>query len=102
MKINEDLAEFGPTFIEDDIQEIVIRFLSNSARQSYEYSIIHRPIHNEVIDGKRNIYKFRCSLKQAEFFFFRFAGDIEILSPDELKAWFIDMYQKGLKSLKNN
>jgi hypothetical protein len=99
VETKEKLAEYGATFIEDPICNIKIRFLTEHAKQSYEYSIIHRPIHNKIIDEEKMIYQFACSLRQAEFFFFRFAGVIDILEPQELKDWFINKYKLGLETL---
>ncbi|MCF0217629.1 MAG: WYL domain-containing protein [Malacoplasma sp.] len=95
--LEEKIAEFGATFAEELIEDVKIQFLTQDAENSYAYSIIHRPIHTEILDKEKRIYLFKCSLKQAEFFFFRFAGDIKILEPDSLRNKFIANYKKAIK-----
>lgn len=95
------IAEFGPTFVEEETMDIVIRFLNETARRKYEYSVIHRPIHTKILDSEKMIYEFHCSLKQAQYFFFYYTGDIDIISPRELKDRFIENYKKGLDALSN-
>ena len=43
-----------------------------------------------------NVYVFCCSEMQAIYFFFRFAGDVEILEPLSLRNKFRDLYTAGL------
>ena len=95
---DEMIAEYGPTFVEEPLEEIHIQFLTEKAKLSYEYSIIHRPIHTNIIDKDNNIYSFTCSLKQAEYFFFRFAGEVKILKPTELKNKIVNAYRKGIEA----
>lgn len=98
LKIDDLLVEFGPTFAFEPIENIIIQFLSDKAEQSYLYSSIHRPVHSEILDSRNKIYEFKCSLKQATYFFFRFAGNIKIISPKKLKDEFKMMYENGYKS----
>jgi len=96
--MNDLLAEYGATFIEEEVVDVQIQFLTTSARQSYEYSIIHRPVHTKILDDEKNIFLFRCSLKQAKYFFFRFAGEVKIIAPTELRDWFVEQYKAGLEA----
>lgn len=43
-----------------------------------------------------NVFVFQCSETQALYFFFRFAGDAEILEPLSLRNKMRDLYQAGL------
>lgn len=97
-EINDLLVEYGPTFAFEPIETIMIQFMNEQAEQSYLYSAIHRPIHTRIVDEKLRVYEFKCSLKQATYFFFRFAGDIKILSPSSLKDEFKEMYNVGLEA----
>lgn len=97
---DEMIAEYGPTFVEEPMQDVEIQFLTDKARIGYEYSIIHRPIHTSIIDPEKNIYLFKCSLKQAEYFFFRFAGEIKILKPIELRDRIVNAYKAGIEANK--
>ena len=92
-QIEADLAEFGPTFITEPKVEIKVRFTLKGLN-SYKYSVIHRPVHTSTQGD--DIYIFNCSEKQAMYFFFRFAGDIEILEPLSLRNKIRDLYQAGL------
>lgn len=97
-EMNDRLAEYGATFIEEDLTDIQIQFITKQARQSYEYSIIHRPVHTKILDDEKNVFLFRCSLKQAKYFFFRFTGEVKILQPVELRKWFLEQYKAGLNA----
>lgn len=92
-QINEDLSEFGPTFVTEQKTTIKVKFTSKGL-ESYEYSVMHRPMHIAIEED--NVYVFYCSEMQAMYFFFRFAGDIEILEPQSLRNKFRELYQEGL------
>lgn len=94
---DEMIAEYGPTFVEEQIQNVEIQFLTKEAKVGYEYSVIHRPIHTSIIDSEKNIYLFKCSIKQAYYFFFRFAGEIKILKPVELRDKIVNAYKAGIE-----
>lgn len=94
IEIDKRLAKYGPTFAAQNTQLIKVR-LSPKGIQSYEYSVIHRPIHTCIENG--NIYVFECSEMQALYFFFRFAGEAEILEPLSLRNKFKDLYTAGKK-----
>ncbi|MCM1441652.1 MAG: WYL domain-containing protein [Roseburia sp.] len=93
-QINSDLSEFGPTFIAEPKVTIKVKFTQKGA-ESYKYSVIHRPIHTDVEPD--NVYIFCCSETQALYFFFRFAGDVEILEPQSLRNKMRDLYRYGLE-----
>lgn len=96
-QIDEALAEFGPTFFGEPTIDIKIRFTRKGLLR-YEYSVIHRPIHTRIesdAKGNGDIYVFHCSEKQALYFFFSYADDVEILEPLSLRQRFIDMYRRG-------
>lgn len=94
-KILEDLSEFGATFITEPVITIKVKFTEKGLK-SYEYSVIHRPIH--VAKEDDNILVFHCSERQALYFFFRFAGDAEIMEPQSLRDKFRDLYRAGLSN----
>jgi hypothetical protein len=92
-QIHNDLIEFGPTFAFDPKVEVRVKLTDDGVRD-YIYSVIHRPIH---VNRDNNVFQFKCSLRQAEFFFFRFCGDVEIIEPNELRDLFAKKYREGLK-----
>lgn len=97
-QIDEALAEFGPTFFEEPAIDIKIRFTKKGLLR-YEYSVIHRPVHTKIENDAKSenddIYIFHCSEKQALYFFFSYADDVEILEPLSLRQRFMDMYRRG-------
>ncbi len=94
-QINADLSEFGPTFVTEQKKTIKVKF-SKKGLESYEYSVMHRPMHIAIEDD--NVYVFHCSEMQAIYFFFRFAGDAEILEPLSLRNEFRNLYTAGLNN----
>jgi len=94
-QINADLSESGATFITEPKVKIKVKF-SAKGLKSYEYSVIHRPLHIDIENN--NTYVFHCSEKQALYFFFRFASDVEILEPLSLRNKMRDLYQAGLNN----
>lgn len=101
-EINEGLSEFGPTFVKEEPVTVKVR-LSPKGIASYVYSVMHRPMHIDIEhcpDGKgaEDVFVFRCSEMQAQYFFFRFAGEAEILEPLSLREKFRNLYQSGLNN----
>ncbi len=99
-EISEKLAEFGPTFVNEDEVTVKVR-LTPEGISHYLYSVMHRPMHIDVehkSNGKdaEDVFVFRCSERQAQYFFFRFAGEAEILEPKSLRDKFRTLYESGL------
>ena len=95
--VDEILTEFGATFFGEPLIDIKIRFTAKGHLR-YEYSVIHRPVHTRIesdVKSDSDIYIFHCSEKQALYFFFSFANDVEILEPLSLRQRFIDLYRRG-------
>ena len=95
--VDEILTEFGATFFGEPLIDIKIRFTAKGLLR-YEYSVIHRPVHTRIesdIKSDSDIYIFHCSEKQALYFFFSFANDVEILEPLSFRQRFIDLYRRG-------
>lgn len=95
-KLDEELLEFGPTFIDDKPVNIKVR-LTEKGKEAYFYSVLHRPMHTKIED---DVFTFHCSEKQALFFFLRFANKAEILEPKSLRDKFIQIYENGLSIYK--
>ncbi|MDE7439359.1 MAG: WYL domain-containing protein [Clostridia bacterium] len=101
-EISEKLAEFGPTFVNEEEVTVKVR-LSPAGISHYVYSVMHRPMHIDVeheSNGRdaEDVFVFRCSERQAQYFFFRFAGEAEILEPQSLREKFRNLYQSGLNN----
>lgn len=91
--------------MEDTIQKRGVQFLLSeddtiSVRLTEKgVEMYHRQIHLRPsapkIEG--DIYTFSCSLSQAEFYFFKFGAEAEIISPPELVEIFRNKYEKAYK-----
>lgn len=95
-RIDESLSEFGPTFVVEPPVTVKVRFTTQEGLGSYLYSVMHRPMHCAIED--ENVFVFNCSETQALYFFFRFAGEAEILEPKSLRDKFRTLYQAGLNN----
>ena len=47
------------------------------------------------IEKNDNIYKFDCTLTQAEFYFFKFGKEVKIINPPSLAEKFKAMYHEA-------
>ena len=91
--------------MEDTIQKRGVQFLLSeddtiSVRLTEKgVEMYHRQIHLRPsapkIEG--DIYIFSCSLSQAEFYFFKFGAEAEMISPPELVEIFRNKYEKAYK-----
>jgi predicted DNA-binding transcriptional regulator YafY len=52
----------------------------------YNEQIHMRPAYTEIINGDE--YRFHCSTTQADFYFFKFGKEAEVLSPQRLRELF--------------
>ena len=86
------VASRGVQFLISTEEEIHVR-LTDSGRHKYYRQSHLRPTLVEEQEG--NIFVFRCTNAQAEFYFFKFGKDAEILFPAELREKFKSMYQSA-------
>lgn len=85
----------GVQFLSSNEEEICVR-LTESGKIKYRRQMHMRPPFARR-DGE-DIFVFQCTLAQAEFYFFKFGADAEILSPEYLRATFSSRY-KSAKSI---
>lgn len=97
--VDNALINFGPSFAFENMTTIHIKFLNEDGEKRCLYSTLQRPMHERIIDKNERIYEFKCSEKQILYFFFSFAGDIEIIEPIELKNRFKQMYKDGYETI---
>ena len=86
------IASRGVQFLIDREEEILVRLTSSGIHKYYRQSHL-RPTLIEKRNG--NVFVFCCTNSQAEFYFFKFGEDAEILFPIELRKKFKSMYQKA-------
>lgn len=88
----------GVQFLVGEQNEIKIR-LTKVGLEKYHRQTHLRPLLSRENNG--NIYTVNCTLAQAEFYFFKFGSDVEILSPPNLREKIISMYENAANVYKN-
>lgn len=86
------LNDNGPQFMADDTHEIHVRLTPDGINR-YNYQLAIRPEYTEIIEP--DIYVFRCSERQIEYYFFNFGKDAEILKPENLRKHFSRRYREA-------
>jgi hypothetical protein len=91
---------YGPTFINQEIETIVIR-MDDVAKYEYLNAIIYRPFHSKIEDN--DTFTFEISEKQAIYFFFKsvYLAHIEIISPISFKNRLTNMVNDLLEQHNN-
>ena len=88
------MIEYGPQFLyQYGEQDIVVR-LTQRGRQLFHKIYVHRPIPYEVT-GDTMVFK--CSYAQIIQYFSRFGGDVEIISPLEIKQAIFGFHNSYVK-----
>lgn len=91
--LKEAIAKRKVQFLVDHEEEIHIRFSPNGIKK-YNSLVYMRPAFDPV-KTIGNEYVFSCTLKQAEYYFFKFGGDAEVLSPPKLRTRFQKLYEQA-------
>ena len=91
------LNDNGPQFMADDTHEIHIH-LTPDGISRYNYQLALRPEYTKIIEP--DIYVFRCSERQIEYYFFNFGKDAEILKPENLRKHFARRYREAAEGYK--
>jgi hypothetical protein len=96
-RIKKSREKLGTMFISDEDKVILVEVkLTPKGKQKYIEQIHMRPA-GQLNSGNDDIYTFRCSERQAEYYFWKFGKDVEILSPPCLRDKFITLYEEALK-----
>ena len=91
--IKDYLFKHDTMFLTDADKSVNIRVrLTEKGRQNYNKQIHMRPPYT---NKEGDVYFFDCSMLQAEYYFFKFGKEAEILSPDELRKKFYMMYSEA-------
>jgi hypothetical protein len=91
-RIKDALEKRGVPFLRDEPQEIRIR-LSDRGQELYSRLIHNRPIYGS---RDRDIYTFNCTATQAEYYFFKFGAEAEVIEPPSLREKFITLYREAI------
>lgn len=93
-EIEQAINSRSVQFLLNNDDEIHVR-LTDHGIIKYNNQLHLRPSKNNELSSN-NIYVFNCTAQQAEYYFFKFGEDAEILKPMSLRYKFIDMYQRSL------
>ena len=92
-QLSQTIASRGVQFMIGSEAEIRVRLSEEGIRKYHRFGHL-RPAPAKEPEG--NIFTFQCTIGQAEFYFFKFGKDAEILAPQELRTRFIKLYQDAL------
>ena len=96
--IEKELRNKGVQFMRGESQEIKIR-LNEDGQKLYNRILHLRPKYIRI--EEENIYVFDCSLKQIEYYFFKFGKEAEVISPLELREKFKNTYLEAYEQYKD-
>ena len=93
--LDQCIASRGVQFLVGEQDEIKIRLTKAGINKYHRQAHLRPPISKGPED---DVYITLCTQAQAEFYFFKFGPDAEILSPPDLRAKFISTYEAALRS----
>lgn len=94
-ELEKKISEQGVQFMVTDVEEVLVR-LSPAGKDKYRRHPHLRPALKENTGPENDIFVFQCTTMQAEFYFFKFGADAEILKPISLRERFIDLHKNAL------
>lgn len=97
-EIKKMISEKGVQFLRGELQTIRVEF-THIGLNMYRDLLFQRP---QMHSSEENIYTFKCTPAQAEYYFFKFGAEAKIIEPDELKQKIVDMYVKAMEAYTVN
>ena len=97
-EIEQKLRDDGVQFLLQDSETICVR-LTEQGKKMYDSQAHLRPIFSKYIklsDGSWR-YTFDCTQMQAEFYFFKFGSEAEVVFPSSLRELFARKYNKAVR-----
>ena len=97
-EIEERIAACGIQFIDEEPATIKVRLPKGqgNGKDMYDHMVFMRPVISEMpVDPDDDIYTFRCTEKQAEYYFFKFGAKVEIIEPESLRNLFLSSYKEA-------
>lgn len=96
-EIDRKIQTVGVQFLLQEPEIIWIK-LTQHGHRMYESQAHLRPAFESRYENEDGtwLYKFACTPAQAQFYFFKFGADAEVLSPTELRARFAEQYRNAL------
>lgn len=96
-QLSKMIASRGVQFMVGSEAEIHVRFTKAGVYKYRRQTHLRPPLVREQDD----VYVFRCTTAQAEFYFFKFGRDAEILLPVDLRERFKSMYEAAANTYIN-
>ncbi len=93
--IDSLIAIYSPAYLIGKPEQISVR-LTKKGKQSYQSRLYSRPEKIESLSNE-DIYVFDCTPQQIFNYFFSFAADAEIISPEYLRNRFKNVHEKALR-----
>lgn len=92
-EIKQRLKNSGVQFLLEE-QELIEVKLTETGKKNYESQFHLRPNYTDrkQVDGDTWLYTFECTPMQAEFYFFKFGADVEVIAPKSLRERFSKKY----------
>lgn len=84
----------GVQFLLDDSHKIIVQ-LSPQGIELYNNNLQLRP---KFIEKEGNLYTFDCTLRQIEYYFFKFGNKVKIIQPQSLAETFKEMYADAISA----
>lgn len=91
-KLIQSITSRGVQFMSSGEEEVRVR-LSTTGQSKFRRQIHLRPA--QVGEPEGDEYVFRCTKTQAEFYFFKFGENAEILQPEDLRQRMATMYENA-------
>lgn len=90
-KIRDKVEICSVQFLVEEQETIRVRLTERGVEKYWEQLHL-RPV-KDTDASSENEYVFQCTQRQAEYYFFKFGADVEILEPESLRKRFAEMYQ---------
>jgi hypothetical protein len=95
-RIKKSREKLGTMFISDEDKTVQIEVkLTHKGKQKYVEQVHMRPS-GSLKANSEDEYVFTCPRRQAEYYFWKFGKDVEILSPPDLREKFLAQYKEAL------
>ena len=95
-QLAQTVVSRGVQFMSSEEEEIQVR-LTSGGKVKYQRQVHLRPTLVKRTGPKEDIFVFRCTAAQAEFYFFKFGADAEVIQPLRLREKFITLHRNALK-----
>lgn len=96
-ELSRTIAARGVQFMSSGEEEIQVR-LTEAGKVKFQRQVHLRPA---LVREQEDIFVFQCTAAQAEFYFFKFGADAEILQPESLREKFKTMYECATLAYKS-